>query len=561
MTAKTKSERFRRLVSHGYFAPELPPCFVSEDLARYRQSVWKAINAIPSGKTNGPPAYHRFKSEPCLFYFPRFRHDDRKHGIINPISYLAISHTIAGNFIKIRTAAKRSGISASPPVFDWRGERALVRPSVDLRDDFRVDLASRLERFAVADIRAFFHTVYTHAIPWAIHGKVWAKKNTSTSHYGNLLDLLCRNAQGGQTIGLPVGPDTSRLLAEVIASAIDLELRRRLHIKSPNASRYVDDYTIGCPPDISGETAIAAPRQSAGVYEFELNNDKSAVFPSSFRFNSGWKEAVRAHVPRKDLSKRAFQRFFYEVGRVSEEQREINVEKFALQNARSAFVFADDWGYIQSQLINAYRRNSTLVSFLAEVLILRAMQRGDVERGKLKSFIESRLAVLAGENRTGEIIWLLFSLIRLEIKLEASRIASLFELDNALVAILVNVADSRGLIRGNVDYSLWSMSLDAAGLEGPMWLYAYECVRQGVNPSGNSRFIEKHPFFGPIIAKKISFLRVESGFDSVSSVLRRRRVENRTTERLRADFDEDFGFEIVEIDDEDDGGEEEVAIY
>ena len=46
MSAKTKSERLRRLVSHGYFAPELPPCFVSESLAKYRGAILAGIDAL-----------------------------------------------------------------------------------------------------------------------------------------------------------------------------------------------------------------------------------------------------------------------------------------------------------------------------------------------------------------------------------------------------------------------------------------------------------------------------------------------------------------------------------
>jgi hypothetical protein len=226
MTAKTKSERFRRLVSRGYFAPELPPCFVSEDLARNRISIIRGVEALPQVRSK--PAYHRFITEPSWFYFPRFGKDDRRHGVPNPISYLLLAKVIADNYVDLRKKAKKSGISASPPVFDWSGPRALMRSSIDLRDDFRVDLSSRREEFVSADIRAFFHSIYTHAIPWAIYGKPWAKANRDPTHYGNLIDLLCRNSQDGQTIGLPVGPDTSRLNAEVVASAIDAKLRERL---------------------------------------------------------------------------------------------------------------------------------------------------------------------------------------------------------------------------------------------------------------------------------------------------------------------------------------------
>ena len=344
----------------AFFAPELAPCFVSHDLARYRETIWQTIEAVPPRGQNRYPGAKQFISEPSWFYFPRFGRDDRKHGVINPVSYLAISRTISDNFVQLRRVARQSQISLSPLIFDWNGNRAVFRPSVDLRDDFRVDLSTRRERFATADIRAFFHSIYTHAIPWAIYGKPWAKKNRSNTHYGNLLDLYCRNAQEGRTIGLPVGPDTSRFIAEVVASAVDVQLMQRLSQTSRKASRYVDDYSVGADSGQSGEGIIAAVRQAAATFELELNNDKSAVHPTSLRFATGWKQAVLAHVPRTESPTPAFLRFFYEIGRVCAEQPDINVEKFAFQNARSSFVLADDWRAIQSHQINAYRRNPSL---------------------------------------------------------------------------------------------------------------------------------------------------------------------------------------------------------
>lgn len=462
----------------------------------------------------------------------------------------------------MRSIAKQSGISASPPIFDWTGSRALVRPNIDLRDDFRLDLASRRERYVEADIRAFFHSIYTHAIPWAIYGKSWAKQpaNRGPEHYGNLLDLLCRNAQDGQTIGLPVGPDTSRLIAEVIASAVDVDVRQRLSVTARDASRYVDDYTIGADDGQSGESIIAAIRQAAAVFELELNNEKSAIHPTSVRLSTGWKQAVLAHIPRHGPTVDEFQRFFYEVGRVCHEHPEINVEKFAFQNARLAFIDVDEWKTIQNTLVNAYRRNPSLVSFLVEILILRDVERNDVDRENLQGFLERRFSTLAEENRSGEIIWLLFLALRLNIELPAARLAPVVQIENALVAILVTAAASRGLVVGNVDFSLWNRSLNADGLRSPMWLYAYESVRQGYNALPGPNFITQDDFFGPLLARRVSFLSIEGGFTSIATYLRDRRGDNERRQRLREDFGVDFEFDLDELDD-DDVFEHEVDIY
>lgn len=550
MTAKTKTERLRRLLSHGYFAPELPPCFVSHDLAKYRKSVLDGIEAMPLIK--GKPAFHRYISEPSWFYFPRFGKDDRRHGVPNPLAYLLLSRAIADNYVKMRTAAKNSQISSSPPIFDWNGPRALIRPSIDLRDDFRVDLSSRREEFVSADIRAFFHSIYTHAIPWAIHGKAFAKLNRGPEHFGNLIDLLCRNAQDGQTIGLPVGPDCSRLIAEVVASAIDVALRAKVGIGQRDASRYIDDYTISSGADHSGKNLIAALRQAAAQYELELNNEKSAILPTSSRQNNGWKQEVRSYVPRGPINDEDIHHFFYRVGRICDAHPDTNVEKYAFQNARAAFVRAPSWANAQSHLIAAYRRNPSLVAFLVEITLLRQVERNDVEIPKLTEFLQHRLPVLARENRTGEIIWFLFLAARLRVPLSSSSIEPLTELDNSMVALLAALCVNLRLVGGAINFTNWNNALSRDGLRSGMWLYAYESVGLGINPVPSTAFIEADPYFALLQARKIRFLSVATGFTSINTTLRSLRGDNVRLQRVREDFGDDFTFEVDEFDDDED---------
>lgn len=401
-----------------------------------------------------------------------------------------------------------------------------------------------------ADIRAFFHSIYTHAIPWAIYGKDWAKQNRQNGHYGNLLDLYCRNAQDGQTIGLPVGPDTSRLIAEIIASAMDCQLTQTIEVRHQDASRYIDDYTIAVPRGQSGDSVISAVRQAAADFELELNNDKSEVHLTSRRPSTGWKQAALAHIPRADSSTNAFLRFFYEIGRVCAEHPELNVEKFAFQNARSSIVNSAEWSGLQSHLINAYRRNSSLISFLVEVLILRQVEHGDIDGAKLADFLEHRLPELAQENRTGEIIWLLLLVIRLEIQISQVATSPLTRLENSMVALMVTYADSRGLISGAIDHSIWQRHLTSQGLRGPMWLYAYESVRNGTNPIADRTFIEQDLFFSLLLNRDIAFFDHSRGFSSIGSMLRGRKAENTGANILRMDFLDDFDINLLEFDED-----------
>ena len=404
ITAKNPNERFKRLISHGFFAPELPPCFESRELARKRTAIWEKIERVQL-KSDKQKArdYKSYLTETNWFHFPRFGRNDRRHGVINPIAYLAIAKVIADNFVKLRSiASQNSGISASPLIFDWNGTRAILRSSIDLREDFRIDLASRRESFVSVDLRAFYHSIYTHAIPWAVHGKSFAKQNRGLQQFGNLIDRLCRNAQGGQTLGLPVGPDTSRVIAEVVASAVDAELKAITSVTHRDASRYVDDYTISSADGHSDQALIAAVRRSAAVFELELNHDKSAIVSTSTFLNTGWKQVALSHRPELPYRKADFQRFFYEIDRLARELPDTNVEKWALQNARVAFIGTDKetWQRLQSYLVNAYRRNSTIVSLLVELLVARHVKYGDVDVKSVQDFLDHRIPTLALEDRT-----------------------------------------------------------------------------------------------------------------------------------------------------------------
>ncbi|MEO6825614.1 MAG: RNA-directed DNA polymerase [Nitrosospira sp.] len=60
--------------------------------------------------------------------------------------------------------------------------------------------------------------------------------------FGNDLDHRCQSFQDGQTISIPIGPDSSHILAEIIGVAMDLRLNEELKYW-PAGFRYVDDFS------------------------------------------------------------------------------------------------------------------------------------------------------------------------------------------------------------------------------------------------------------------------------------------------------------------------------
>ncbi|CAI2556254.1 hypothetical protein AKUH4B101A_01370 [Apilactobacillus kunkeei] len=102
------------------------------------------------------------------------------------------------------------------------------------------------------DITNCYGSVYTHSIPWAIHGKNQMKKNVKKNsnnknkHFvGDEIDKRIRWMQNGQTNGMPQGSVLFDFIAEIILGYADKKLSERLDSDSDfRIIRYRDDYRI-----------------------------------------------------------------------------------------------------------------------------------------------------------------------------------------------------------------------------------------------------------------------------------------------------------------------------
>lgn len=488
------------------------------------------------------------------------------HSVINPISYLFISELISRNYSKLKRLEERSQYSLSPSVFDWKGTRALRRPVFGKRDEFMSQLAPRFEYTVSTDIRAFYHSIYTHALPWAIHGKKAAKAKRGLDLLGNELDLLVRNAQGGQTIGLPVGPDTSRILAEVLVSSVDVEMRRHLRIGHGDASRFVDDYTIGCNSVAEGQRIVAEIRRAVTAFELDIGNEKTIIQPTNHLTYVGWQEYLHSFLPKDqedDLSgdvikppRSEFDRFFYVVHDMAKRHPNLNVERFAMQISRKAFGNSDEWRFIQDHMVSSYRRNSTLIEGLVETIILRHEAHGDLEIDALTDFVSSRLPSLAAQQRTGEIIWLLYMACKVRLSLRASVIENLLRIPNALVNVMVCQFAQIGLVNGRFSLASLQTACSQEGLRSEMWLFAYEAARNGWSAGGHS-YCSDDEYYGPLFSSNVSLFNIENGPKNLKDVLRLRARENTLTKwQMSHETGFDFDEEDDILDDEDKSDDE-----
>jgi Reverse transcriptase (RNA-dependent DNA polymerase). len=111
-----------------------------------------------------------------------------------------------------------------------------------------ITLEKKFSRMRTLDVAKCFFNIYTHSITWAVKGKEYAKRNKDHSSFEASFDELMQRANFNETNGIIVGPEISRIFAEVIFQEIDVRVRERISrhdgVKLYDIRRYVDDYFI-----------------------------------------------------------------------------------------------------------------------------------------------------------------------------------------------------------------------------------------------------------------------------------------------------------------------------
>lgn len=102
------------------------------------------------------------------------------------------------------------------------------------------------------DISKCFDSIYTHSLPWSVLGKDQTKfkLNESKSTFAGRFDTLMQNLNHKETNGIVIGPEFSRIFAEIILQSVDDDLLKQLtkanlhHKVDYEIFRYVDDFFI-----------------------------------------------------------------------------------------------------------------------------------------------------------------------------------------------------------------------------------------------------------------------------------------------------------------------------
>jgi len=467
--------RTEALLSKGYFPSQLPPAFTTHQLAAQLPALqlhW-AVNAA---NAKAPAC------KPELFSVARAGHQRRMTSITNPVPQTFLATFVARHWGDFLRHYRKSRLSASHPRFLRTGGRAACIPSMQRLHERKILESAGFRYMLRTDVSRFFPTVYTHSVPWALHTKPVSKRNRkiTAKYFGNLIDQALRQGQDEQTMGLPIGPDTSHVIAEAISTAVDLLLKSSL--KSwPAGFRYVDDYFFFFPTMAEAEAALAALSRALKDFELQINFEKTKISLVSEIVDDFWTHQLRSfEIGKGSRRQRSDIHHFFELAKnLASRNADENVMTYALKRASAVLIRRENWSAFEAHVCHIALSHPNTLQTAAQILATYKFHGYKLDNQRIQRTLNALIAEHAALGHHSEVAWCLWMCKELDVKLESAGIDLVATMQSSVCALLLMDLSVAGKLDRAPKETFWRSIDGADSLREELWLVCYEAGIRG----------------------------------------------------------------------------------
>lgn len=563
----------RSLLSRGYFPKELPPAFTTKDFGDYATSiigdwqnseVFRIKPAKKFGKINGNRHRDRYSYEaipnadPELISKPKRLYERRNLHITHPIPQALLAKEIAQNWTKILGWLSRRKYSIDDIVVSTQYERAIKNINFQAHEAKKSFIEATANWLVCTDISRFYPTIYTHSIPWAAYGKERVKSALKVyeGSFADRLDQLVRSCNRNQTVGIPIGPETSRIIAEIISSRIDENFARRCSEPPPSMiDRLQDDWTVGSSTLEGAEKILSAISACYRDYGLEINGSKTSINHILASRSESWKSEISAFLSHRNggLHGGRMKEFLSLCLRLQLENPAAPALNYALAVIEGRHYSQPDIEMIESFLLKSAAIAPSTLDRVCRILLNIDHRSGGLSKDRIVDQF-TKLAERHFENGAlFEVIWLLYTLRGFKKPFRSKKIMELASgaPSSAIRLILLDMSD-KGCCATLAPVCAWEDEIDEEGvLTNWSWLFAYEGIRHGWLTDRHGLMAK--PFFKAMADRDVVFYDPRRNVRKSQSIKRDRHLERvdqgkevlQLLEQLRGvDFaDDPFGAE------------------
>lgn len=416
--------KIENLLAKGYFPRELPPPFNTVDFA----SKYGALKPSLAGCVTKEPTR-------CIdFSVAKVGLVRKTIKIPNPIHQTRLCETIVENWQDIELIYKLSKFSVSRPKLIGARASNLGKFKYFMRKVFLESYPYSYE--LKTDISKYYPSIYTHSIPWAIHGKVVSKANKgSKSLFGNRIDSEVSNTMYGQTIGIPMGPDTSHIISEIIGCKID----ERIASEFPNLKgyRYVDDMYFFFHSEAEAEDALLKLQQTLKEFELQINAEKTSIRRIPRGIEPDWIIQLRSFEFRDTEIKQSNDiiSFFSQAFDLAIKLPKDFVLSYAVERVKRLILLSDtNFALLETMLLKTMVSEPSTIKEIFRILY---SHKSKVRVAKLETVLLSFVEYHCQRRNEYELAWSLWIARTFEIVIPASIAGLLSKIEDPINALLI----------------------------------------------------------------------------------------------------------------------------
>lgn len=175
-------------------------------------------------------------------------------------------------------------VKHAPSFFSYRGYDRLYK-FFNSRD--YLALEKRFSILKTLDVTKCFDSIYTHCLSWAVKDKAFTKSHVMVSStFAQEFDKIIRHGNHNETNGIPIGPEVSRIFAEILFQEIDQRVIQAFtdlkFQKDYEFRRYVDDVFIFARNDVIAKRVYDKYADVLIDFNLHTNAEKSICMGRPF---------------------------------------------------------------------------------------------------------------------------------------------------------------------------------------------------------------------------------------------------------------------------------------
>lgn len=547
------------LIERGYFPKELPPPFDTSDLAvdiLATLTSWGSTfedNTLISSPTfalsqiagETPQQFkdrkraHRADfiakynaSKASVYSISKGKLSRRFLQIPNPKHFSLLSEKIVSNWAAYEAIYRLSEYSQSYPIPetspDKRSVSTFSKSVAEFRNSLLKTSIDKLIEVRV-DISKFYPTIYTHSIAWALLGKEKAKhyfkeKNNLDTliaagdadaalyRYAESVDIAIRACQERQSMGIPIGPDTSHIIAEIVACRIDSLLKTRFGSIGLKACRYYDDYYLYVSSRDEADKTLKGLQLILSDFQLEINEAKVKIREFPFAFEDEFTTSLHTFDFKKTNQSNSIKHYFSLIWSFAERNPKKTdwIFKYALRifEFSTIVIQKNSWKVFEDLIVKTALIEPAILDILTRIFITYQPYLDADSKDKLKKLINVTIKEHCPVRHNFEIAWALWIAKTFEIDIEEQSANDIIDTrDGISTLVLLDLIKNTTLVKGHPRVSDLEAELKDNILMTENWLFAYEGVKKGWLTPAETNLLDNNLFFKILKDKNVEFYK------------------------------------------------------